>query len=261
MQTLELNEEQTKNTETKKGFWRRQFQTKATVSQKKFDWIFGVILPVVCFVFDPAIFKGGAVGTAYLASFKPFAYVLSFASVMAMSAWLVWGEKLKWLNGVLAGVFAVGAMISLGIGIILIPISLLGLVILIGVLGFTPLLSSIVYLRNALRAYNSAKPFLRKNLLLNAFVLSAVLSFLFPAILNLKAQKALGEMEHGDARTIRANAKRLKYIAPLVNFDVLAARYYNLKGGIYNENCAALAESYKELTGEDIERKADVLTD
>jgi hypothetical protein len=76
------------------GFWRRQFQTEATKSQKKFDWAFGVILPVICFVFDPVVFKGGGFGVAFLGAFKPFAYLLSFVSVMAMSAWLIWGAKL-----------------------------------------------------------------------------------------------------------------------------------------------------------------------
>ncbi len=129
---LKLNEEKTGS---QKGFWHWQFQTESTESQKTFDWLFGVILPVSCFVFDPIVFKGDAWGAAYLGTYKPFAYILSFVSVMAMSAWLIWGEKLKWLNAFLAGLFIVGGIVSLGIGIILSPISLLGLIILIGALG------------------------------------------------------------------------------------------------------------------------------
>ncbi len=42
MQQLQLNEEII--IKPKKGFWRRQFQKDATVSQIKFDWLFGVII-------------------------------------------------------------------------------------------------------------------------------------------------------------------------------------------------------------------------
>jgi len=177
MQTLRINEEET---EFEKGFWRRQFQTEPTAAQMKFDWTFGVILPVICFVFDPIVFEAGS----SLAAFKLFAYVLSFVSVMAMAARLIWGAKLKWLNAFLAGLFAVGGVISLAIGILIAPISLIGLIVLIGVLGFTPLFTSIVYLRNALRAFQSAKPFFEKKVLVYSCALAALLSAVVPYVLN-----------------------------------------------------------------------------
>jgi hypothetical protein len=228
MQTLELNGERSTR---EKGFWRRQFQKESTESQRKFDWIFGVILPVICFIADPIVFKGESFGTPWLETFKPFAYVLSFVAVMAASAWLIWGEKLKGFNAILAGLFAVCGLISLGIGIVLFPLSLFGLVVIIGVLGFTPLFTSIVYLRNAARAYQTAKPFLENKLLINSFVLSAVLSFTFPAILNLNIKKSLDEIKNGDVKTIQATAQSLKLVAPPVNFDVLAKEFASEKIG------------------------------
>jgi hypothetical protein len=177
MESLKLNEEKI---EVEKGFWRRQFQPAATLAQTKFDWTFGVVLPVVCFVFDPVVFEGGSV----LAAFKLSAYVLSFVSVMAMAAWLIWGAKLKWLNAFLAGLFAVGSVISLIIGVLIAPISLIGLIVLIGILGFTPLFTSIVYLRNATRAFQTAKPFLEKKVLVYSFALAALVSAVVPYVLN-----------------------------------------------------------------------------
>jgi hypothetical protein len=260
MQQLGLNEESDMN--VKKGFWRRQFQKEATKSQKIFDWIFGVIMPVVCFAFDPVVFKGNAMGTAYLADYKPFAYILSFVSVMAMAAWLIWGAKLKWLGAFLAGLFFVGGTISLGIGVILFPISLLGLLILIGVLGFTPLFSSLVYLRNSLRAYESARPFLEKRVLANSFFLSLILSTVIPSISNVQIKKAVDEMKGGDVRTIRAKAQSLKYFAFLANLDGLALRYQRAEPAKREtEEMKAIAEAFKELTGEDIKTKTQVLFD
>lgn len=143
MQQLELNKKS--DSEVKKGFWRRQFQTEATKSQKKFDWVFGVVLPTACCFFDPLIFKGAiSHNGALLGEYKPFAYLLSFASIILMMLFLLFGQKLKWFNSILAGVFLVGAAVSLIVGTVIFPFSLIGLFVLIGILGFTPLVSAFV---------------------------------------------------------------------------------------------------------------------
>lgn len=261
---LGLNEEKsepytnTEMSEPYKGFWRRQFQKESTESQKTFDWLLGVILPVACFVFDPTVFKGGVFGGAILGHIKPFAYVLSFVSVMAMAAWLIWGKRLKWLNAFVAGLFAVGGVISLGIGIVILPYSLLGLLLLIGVLGFTPFLTSIVFLRNALRAFHSAKPFLETKTLIHAFALSLLLSAVVPYVFNASIKNSLDRIARGDAATIRGEAQYLQLVAPLVNFESLPRQYY---GEANRERKTALAEVYENLTGENIERKAHILMD
>lgn len=186
MQRLGLNED-IADTEIQweASFWKRQFQSKATASQKRFDWLFGVILPIACFVFDPIVFTSETA----LGKYKAFAYVLSFVSVMALSAWLIWGAKLKWLNGFLAGLFTVVSFISLVIGIVIFPLSLIGLIILIGVLGFTPLFCAVVFLRNSTRAYRAAKPFLEKRVLAYSFLLSALFSIVVPSVINVEINK------------------------------------------------------------------------
>lgn len=195
MQQLQLDENNI--IESKKRFWERE-----TESPRKFDWFFGVIMPVICFVFDPIVFKGGG---AILGTYKPFAYLLSFVSVMAMSAWLIWGAKLKWFNGFLAGLFLVVGIVSIGIGVVLLPYSLIGLVILIGALGFTPLFTSIVFLRNAFRAFQAAKPFLDSSVLVRSFALAAIFSAVVPAVINVEINKLTKEMKIGDAQKIRRN--------------------------------------------------------
>ena len=246
----------------KENFWRRQFQSEATESSRKFDWLFGVILPVICFVFDPIVFKNNGIGATLLGNYKPFAYLLSFVSVMAMSAWLIWGAKLKWLNAFLAGLFAVGGIISFGIGVILFPFSLIGLIILIGVLGFTPLLSAIVFLRNAVRAFHAAKPFLEKRTLIYSAALCAIFSFVVPITVNLEIKRSLENIKNGDEQTILTESRKLRYVAPLVNFDDLALSYFHsMRDEKASGKMRAIAEFYKEMTGEDIETKAGVLMD
>ncbi len=268
MTRLALNEESEELTNEElnaepKGFWRRQFQTESTGSQKTFDWLFGVILPVICFVFDPIVFKNGIYGTGgtSLGDFKLFAYLLSFVSVMTMAAWLIWGAKLNWVNAFFAGLFLVGGLISLGIGIIILPISLIGLLIIIGILGFTPLFTAIVFLRNAVRASHAAKPLLEKRVLIQSVALSALFSTITPWVLNVQIKKDLSEMLHGDVQIIRAKTNRLKYVAPLINLDSLAKEYRFENQKINPERKAALAEAYRELTGENLDRRVHFLTD
>lgn len=259
MESLKLNE---KTPAPEESFWLRQFQDEATDDQKKFDWIFGVALPVLCFFFDPLVFKGDLWGTPYLGSFRPFAYLLSFACILSMITWLLYGDRLKWLNAFCAGLFAVGGIVSLSIGVVLLPISLLGLILLIGALGFTPFFSALVYLRNAWRASRSARLFLEKKVLVNSLVLSAIVSLVVPLIANLQIERILEEMKNGDAATIRANAEKLRYVAPLVEFDLLALHYHRSNAIVRNsEQMRVLAEVYQDLTGVDIEEKTGVLLD
>ena len=251
MQQLGLNEES--DLMVKEGFWRRQFQKETTGAQRKFDWTFGVVLPVACFFFDPIVFKGGIFGDALLGTFKPFAYLLSFASIMAMMAWLLWGDKLKWLNAFLAGLFLVGGLISLGVGVVLMPFSVAGLFILIGVLGFTPLFTALVYTRSAFRSYQAAKPFIEKGVLINSLILTAILSIVVPSVAAVRIKRAMNRLEKGNAQTIRYETQRLKYVAPIANFDALVKRYRYEKDNA--EEMEALAEAYKNLAGESIEKR------
>ena len=258
MQQLKLNEDEIEITEPRKPFWRRQFQINSTTGQKKFDWFFGVIMPVICFVFDPIVFKTSA-GSNLLGTYKPFAYLLSFAAVMGMSAWLIWGAKLKWINSFLAGFFLVCGIISLGIGIVIFPFSLIGLIVLIGALGFTPLFTSMVFFRNALRSFQTAKPFLEKGILTRAFALSAVFSVVIPAVINVEIIKLIDEMKTADAPTIRKNAQILKYVSPIVDLDKIISLYRRAAPDqIETEEMKAIAEAYKRLKGENIETKSRI---
>jgi hypothetical protein len=187
LRTVERAEEAPQVSVPKPGFWSRQFQGRSTKGQRKFDWVFAVILPVICFYFDPIVFRNGTggIGPALLAKISAFAHVLSFAAVLGTIAWLLWGEKLGWLNASLAGLFVVSSVAALAIGIFISPYSLLGLIVLIGALGFTPFFTSFVLLRNSVRTFRAAKLSLPKDLLVNSFALAAVASAVIPYLINL----------------------------------------------------------------------------
>ena len=262
MQKLNLDEECKEISTDEEGFWRRQLQPEPTYTQRRFDWLFGVILPAVCFFFDPIVFRGDVWGAAMFGAYKPFAYILGFSSIMAMTAWLMWGAKLKWLNPFLAGLFAVGGVVSLAVGIVIFPISLLGLIVLIGALGFTPLFSAVVYLRNSSRAFGAAKPFLNKKLIIYSFAISMLFSAVIPFVTYAEAEKSMNGLKYGDEETIRYQMAKLRYMAPLINFDLLAVDYHrSTDEARTTPRMKAIAEFYKEMTGNNMDESSWVLMD
>ena len=111
----------------KPKFLQRQFASVPTLSQRKFDWYFGVGLPIVCIAADPIVFRTWAPrGEGMLSDYTVFCYALSSVSIMAMAAWLLWGRKLGELRPFLGGLFLVAAAISTTVGVILFPFSLIG---------------------------------------------------------------------------------------------------------------------------------------
>lgn len=182
---MQTHDREDKNNSTlKKGFWARQFQQEATKAQRKFDWIFGVIMPVICIFFDPVFFSTHNQSQPIWGAFTTLVYLLSFTAILAMMAWLIWGSRLRWLNAILGGLFLAGAVVAFAIGVFMLPYSLLGLIIVIGALGFTPLLTGIVYLRNSARAIGAAELFLVRKTLVYTVLLSTLASGIIPYVIN-----------------------------------------------------------------------------
>lgn len=167
------------------GFFERQFSDNQTRQQRKFDWAYGVGLPVFCVAADPIVFRSSiGLEDPVLAGYKTFAYVLSFASIMVMTAWLLWGDRLGTLRSYFAGLFLVASAVSLTVGIALFPLSLIGSVVVIGLLGFTPLLSSFVFFRNAVLALDGAVDDYSKHEVFRATLLGALYAFVVPLVLH-----------------------------------------------------------------------------
>lgn len=167
------------------SFLERQLGEEVTFRQRLFDWTFGVVTPVICFAADPIVFVDFAPSDkAILGFMKGYSYVLSYGSVMATIAWLLWGARLGSWSALPAGIFTVAALSSMLIAFALLPFSLVGLIVLIGALGLTPFLTSFTYLRNAVRSHRSAGRSLDKITLFYAFMLALLASVVIPYVLN-----------------------------------------------------------------------------
>lgn len=257
MQTLGLDEATPNAIDTSApyvGFWKRQFQQEHTLQQNIFDWAFGVVLPVTCFFFDPIVFEAKS-GGSVLGMYKPFAYLFTFASIMALMAWLLWRERLKGLSAVLLGLFVTGGIFSLGVGLILFPFSVIGLVVLIGALGFTPLFTSFVFFRNSVRAARVGKVILDKRVLVGSAVLAGLFAIVVPYLVNTEIERRLRLMETCDLAEFQANARTLRLVSPLLNLDRLVQKTipYSVYGASGSPRAQAVAKFYKEVKGADTE--------
>jgi hypothetical protein len=197
------------------GFWMRQFQREPTKRQRVFDWTYGVVIPLICVAADPIVFRSDSLGGALLGSYRPFAYLLSAASILGMAAWLLWGPRLGMLAAPLAGLFFVGSVISFLVGVVLFPFSLIGLfVYFVGFLGFTPLFSGIVFLRNGVQAYRTSLRGLDDQTAWQAAFLAALFAFVTPYVVNVEVSGLINEIGRGEVNTIRRESAKLAYVAP-----------------------------------------------
>lgn len=132
------------------GFWRRQFAESATPKQRRFDIAFGIVLPVLCFVFDPLVFHGWFMeGEGFYGRWRSYAYTVAALEMVALAAWLLRARGGGRPQAALGGVLFAGGVFSFVVGVAILPLSLLGLVVyLVGVFGFIPFPTAIIYLRS-----------------------------------------------------------------------------------------------------------------
>ncbi len=163
-------------------YWVRQFTPPATRRQRVFDLIFGLVMPVVCMIFDPIVFKGSGLfsGEGILGELRWLVYVGLAVELIALGIWLQYGERLGRWRDVVGGTLLGGAVVAALIGVTIFPLSLIGILfILVGTLGFTPLFTSLVLARNAARALtrgndDSPRPGRRLRMALGLLILSTV---------------------------------------------------------------------------------------
>lgn len=112
-----------------------------TWKQVVIDWIGGVVGPIACLVFDPIIFGPGG----EYRNFTITAYVGIIVFVLVLTAWLLFRP---WPS-VFAGLLYAGSLFAMCIGVLIFPLTLIGLIVGIGIFGLTPFLTAWVFLRNA----------------------------------------------------------------------------------------------------------------
>lgn len=243
----------------KRAFLRRQFGEAVTPAQTKFDVAFGVALPLLCFAFDPFVFRsfGGSSDGGLLERFQLFTYALAAIEMTALCVWLAARGRLgEWAYAAGALLLA-GALFCYAIGLVLLPFSLIGLIMLVGALGFTPLLTGFVYLRNGVRALRLSRNALsfRTNFV-GSLAVGALLVFGIAALVDAGVSRfvsaSVGDVLGGrELSPATARALRCASWFTDAEFERLYRAY---RGETDPPRKARLAAAFRELTGEDAEK-------
>lgn len=252
------------NVAKKRGFWARQFGPFGTNAQDAFDLTFGIVLPILCFVFDPIVLKGGILGPPLLGDYQLLVYVVSSIEMGLFLTWRTFTPHLRTFSAPLAGAFFAAGTFSLVIGLVILPASLIGLMLAIGILGFIPFLTAFVYFRHGVRALRGQL----NNSIYGARFLSAalggVLVIALPVLASIQVDRAISSsvemIVSGNVVEAEAAANRLKWFRfiPTKYSDQIASAYSVEFNASKRET---LGRIYKDITGEDIWRRQHILAD
>lgn len=252
--------------ERRRRWWRRQFGADAGGAQIKFDVAFGIVLPLFCLYFDPIVFDGfGSDGGGLLERYQLFAYLVIASEVLTLVGWLALGKRAGVWRVALGSIMLAGALFSSIIGLILLPFSLIGLLLLIGALGFAPFFSAFVYLRNGWRAVKfdgAGRPLhasvLGATVLGSVFVMGgcAAAQWTFSRIVSQSLHQVSSGAPPRSTEAV-ARLKRLNNFSAEIPDQIMFA--YQSETDLARREHSARA--YKEITGFDLAERLRRLAD
>lgn len=242
-------------------FWQRQFVEAETSRQRAFDLLFGVIAPILCLIFDPAVFRGSTMGRAYLGPIQIFAYLSISLGIVILSTRLFVPIRSDLLTGALGGVLLLGGFLAFALGIILLPVTILAVLIarFEGIFGLIPFLTAFVFARNGVRAMREIRPLDNKAALAAVILLSIVLVLGFPVVLQWRAttfvKQSIQTLTYGDDQESKLAIARLKnafWCTDMLCYDEIVWAYHDWYRS-QGETAFWLADAYEEITGNDLE--------
>ena len=234
---------------------------------KKSQWldiIGGLVLPVICVVVDPIVFKTSFItndlenifGGLLLQRYAVLGY-LNIVIGLAAFTILLWRRP---ASPFLAGVLLAGALFSFVLGAVLLPFSLLGLLFVIGVLGFTPFLSGFVFARACIHIIRMCLTTRRTPLVAMCVSFGVLFTITVPVGSQLAVNRVLdaavyrlltGNEQTGDQRLLRL----MNWAADL---EPILTAYMAEKDETRKQHLARL---YEEITGTNIEGRIRILSD
>lgn len=216
-----------------------------TPGQVAFDIAFGIVLPVVCLVVDPGAFRGRK---PLLGGYAAAAYAFIFQAMIFLGVWLSWRRGALVLTGPLlaAGCFA------LGLGLLLLPFGFVLIAYGIGILGFVPIGTAVVFLKNGARAMRTARLGHAPALVLVAMAISGIATVAFPLaaqhLLNRRTQALVEAVLSGDARQEVQAVSDLKPLGWLADREYVFEAWRRLN---YDE-AERLDRVWREATGREL---------
>jgi hypothetical protein len=244
------------NSYQSRGFWARQFSAVETQRQTRFDAVFGVILPITVLILDPLVFQGDFFNHGpLLGNYQIFAYLLCGFQMGLFLLWRSIGRNLGEISALIGGALVGGAIFSFVVGLMILPYSAVGLLVLIGAAGFTPFVTSFVYLRNGIRALRSQSRNYsfetRAHMAAWALVFALLLPYVVGAGYSNLISTAVNQLIYSDPDDVAVAARTLRL------FPVIPSSERHRVYDAYREERSfvkrfALEQYWKDITGEDL---------
>ena len=239
------------------SFEERWLLRPLKIGQIVFDFLFGIVMPILCFYFDPGIIRDDLSPVTSFSPLRLFIYVFSGLAIPTLALWLLLGRRLnKYLSGIIGGTLLTGAIICFMIGCLILPLTLAGLAYIIGFLGFIPFITTYVYARNGLRAMAQANARMPRRQLVALLLLGVTLIISIPAAVQWKVSQMVSEsvavILRTDAQPADDTVDRLKHLGWLVDTWPIIEAYDKPIDSTRKER---LAKLYKEITGEDLQAR------
>jgi hypothetical protein len=245
-------------THERQSFWGRQFAPQITSAQIGFDAAFGIGLPLICLWNDPIVFRSGGFGRPLLGPYTTVAAVAIGLGLISLTAWL----SIRRPPALFAGLMCGSAIFAALLGSVLLPFSIIGLVFVIGILGFSPFATAFVFWRNAVRAYRKARESGARTHRLALATTGLLITCGGPWAVHVyvthEVSQAIEMALSADPTKAVPGITVLKWFWWSADFDRLVFAYEAEKDTKRRERLAAF---YKELTGEEIEHRLAILRD
>jgi hypothetical protein len=230
-----------------------------TSARCAFDVFFGIIAPFFCLLFDPVVFTGdGAMGSGFLGSFRLSGYAAVTFSALALGYYLL----IRRASPVLAGALFGGFGFALILGLLMLPVTVIGLFIAIGVFGLTPFITSYVFLRNARRCWAGCPIERSRPRRLYLLALGMALILGLPVGLQWSASSmtdyAVKWLTSGSEEDYTRAVKMLRLTRSILDPDEMVIRYQKSSD---EKDRGRLARAFEAVTGRKIETRVAELYD
>ena len=226
-----------------------------------FSVAFGVVAPIVCFTMKPVLLPGDGSeipGLGFISTFWIFSYGVVGLGIASLTLWLCCGPRLGSWCGIVSGDLLACAIFAGGLWLVMLPFSVIGLLVIIGVLGFVPLLTAATFGDHGIRAFHLARRLLGERMAWSTMLLGAVLVIGVPGSLQtwvcLAVRDAISDVALGEP----SGMARLRALYPYTDHDCLVWTYAAEHDP---DRKKRLAMAYRDLTGKDVENRLSRLAD
>jgi hypothetical protein len=238
------------------GFWKRQFDSPASPRQQQFDVLVGIVLPILCLLVDPGIFRSFAGGSWFLKHLRLFAYMEITAGILALLYYMLTRRASSFLTGVLSG----SAFFALALGFAMLPVTLIGMLFVVGIFGLAPFFTSFVFARSAARSWRQCDARDSRGPRTLPIALGFVMVLAVPAILQSASfhygDRAVVALQSGSDQDFAHAVRTLK----LVHYDTDQLAFTYQKTNDANRR-ARLARAFTAITGEVVQDRLSSLND